>query len=81
VNEHLQKTYPNVPALAFEDFKYIHDTPDARTMHFARTLAERQPRNLGERIKKVFRGEPEFSVVVAYLKDGTRKITVSNPPQ
>jgi hypothetical protein len=80
-NEHLRKTYPNVPALLFEDFLYIDNTPDARTMHFVRTLAERQPRDVKEGLRKVFFGGPEFSVAVAYLRDGTLKITVHNPPQ
>src|SRR5262245_32643227 len=80
-NEHLRKTYPNVAALLFEDFLYIDNTPDARTMHFVRTLAERPPRDVKEGLRKVFFGEPEFSVGVAYLRDGTVKVTIHNPPQ
>ena len=80
-NEHLQKSYPNVAALALEDFLYVDDTPDGRTMHFVRTLAERQPAAVEDGFRGVFFGELEFSVAVAYLKDGTLKITVNNPPQ
>lgn len=80
-NEHLQKTFPNVPAVVFEDFLYIDFTPDGRTLYFVRALAERQPRDVNEGFRKWFFGEPEFSVAVTYLNDGTLKITVRNPPR
>jgi len=62
-------------------FLVVDDIPDGRTMHFVRAPPECQPRSVKSGFRKLFVGEPEFSVALTYLKDGTLKITVSNPPQ
>src|SRR5262245_29136663 len=78
-NEYLQTTYPKIPALVLEDFRYISHTPDQRTIHFVPTPpAESDDR---DPILKWMAPKPQFSVAVEYITGSTPKITVRNPPQ
>ena len=80
-NEYLQRTYPNIPPLVLEDFLYVNYRPDGRTLCFVPRPALRKQPDHEDGFRKVIFGEAKFSVAVEYIKGGTPKIKVCNPPQ